>query len=78
MEHNYGEKRIEWIDIAKAYGIIAVVFGHALASGNTTNIIYWWHMPLFFIVGGFFLKPIDATKLEHWKSSLINEFIRIC
>ncbi|OFA11374.1 acyltransferase family protein [Lentilactobacillus sunkii] len=61
------KKRIEWIDIAKAYGIIAVVFGHAMASGNTTNIIYWWHMPLFFIVGGFFLKPIDTTKLEHWK-----------
>lgn len=61
------KKRIEWIDIAKAYGIIAVVFGHALASGTTTNIIYWWHMPLFFIIGGFFLKPIDATKLAHWK-----------
>ncbi len=39
------KKRIEWIDIAKAYGIIAVVFGHALASGTTTNMIYWWHMP---------------------------------
>lgn len=61
------KKRIEWIDIAKAYGIIAVVFGHALASGTTTNIIYWWHMPLFFIVGGFFLKPIQTTKLAHWK-----------
>lgn len=61
------KKRIEWIDIAKAYGIIAVVFGHALASGTTTNIIYWWHMPLFFIIGGFFLKPIDTTKLTHWK-----------
>lgn len=61
------KKRIEWIDIAKAYGIIAVVFGHAMASGSTTNIIYWWHMPLFFIIGGFFLKPINAAKLEHWK-----------
>lgn len=61
------KKRIEWIDIAKAYGIIAVVIGHALASGTTTHIIYWWHMPLFFIIGGFFLKPIDAAKLTEWK-----------
>ena len=61
------KKRIEWIDIAKAYGIIAVVLGHVLASGNTTNIIYWWHMLLFFIIGGFFLKPIDIHKLTVWK-----------
>ncbi|EEI19338.1 hypothetical protein G8J22_02152 [Lentilactobacillus hilgardii] len=61
------KKRIEWIDIAKAYGIIAVVIGHALASGTTTHIIYWWHMPLFFIIGGFFLKPINAKKLIEWK-----------
>lgn len=61
------KKRIEWIDIAKAYGIIAVVIGHALASGTTTHIIYWWHMPLFFIVAGFFLKPIDAKKLSAWQ-----------
>ncbi|EHO48930.1 acyltransferase family protein [Lentilactobacillus kisonensis] len=61
------KKRIEWIDIAKAYGIIAVVFGHALASGTTTNMIYWWHMPLFFIIGGFFLKPINANKITAWK-----------
>ncbi len=62
------KKRIAWIDIAKAYGIIAVVIGHALQSGITTNIIYWWHMPLFFIVGGFFLKPITPTKLTEWKA----------
>lgn len=61
------KKRIEWIDIAKAYGIIAVVFGHAMASGNTTDIIYWWHMPLFFIIGGFFLKPLTTNTFEQWK-----------
>ncbi|GHP14499.1 acyltransferase [Lentilactobacillus fungorum] len=61
------KKRIEWIDIAKAYGIIAVVVGHALASGSSTNIIYWWHMPLFFIIGGFFLKPINSKKISEWK-----------
>lgn len=61
------KKRIEWIDIAKAYGIIAVVIGHALSSGLTTHVIYWWHMPLFFIIGGFFLKPINVQKLSEWK-----------
>ena len=57
------KKRIEWIDIAKAIGIIAVVFGHALVSGTTSQIIYWWHMPFFFILAGFFLKPISLKKI---------------
>ncbi|WP_268912433.1 acyltransferase family protein [Lentilactobacillus sp. SPB1-3] len=67
------KKRIEWIDIAKAFGIIAVVWGHALVSGTTSQIIYWWHMPFFFILAGFFLKPIDSTK---WKS-FFNKKIKL-
>lgn len=63
------QKRIEWIDIAKALGIIAVVMGHGLHSlRDSSHIvsviytsIYWWHMPLFFIIGGFFLKPLTDT-----------------
>ncbi|MCF6514912.1 acyltransferase family protein [Lactobacillus sp. S2-2] len=63
------KKRIEWIDIAKALGIIAVVIGHAFhpLRDNSHIIsviytsIYWWHMPLFFIIGGFFLKPLTDT-----------------
>lgn len=62
--------RIKWIDIAKAVGIIAVVLGHALhpLRGDNHQLIntiyssiYWWHMPLFFIVSGFFLKPLERS-----------------
>lgn len=53
------KKRIEWIDVAKAVGIVAVVFGHAMTRhGTMFHFLYWWHMPIFFIMGGFFLKPI--------------------
>ncbi|EEI23411.1 acyltransferase family protein [Lentilactobacillus hilgardii] len=53
------KKRIEWIDVAKAIGIVAVVFGHAMTRhGTMFHFLYWWHMPIFFIMGGFFLKPI--------------------
>ncbi|MCF6515747.1 acyltransferase family protein [Lactobacillus sp. S2-2] len=62
--------RIKWIDIAKAVGIIAVVVGHALhpLRGDDHQLIntiyssiYWWHMPLFFILSGFFLKPLERN-----------------
>ena len=58
-------KRILWADYAKCFGIIAVVTGHAIndVAGKgldvTYNAIYWWHMPLFFMIGGFFLKKIS-------------------
>ena len=48
----------KWADIAKGLGIIAVVLGH---SGNSQiqNYIYWFHMPLFFLICGYFYKPIN-------------------
>lgn len=62
-------KRIEWVDMAKAIGMIAVVTGHAIhplvedspAMSTMFSAIYWWHMPLFFIVGGFFLRPLEPN-----------------
>lgn len=60
-------KRIEWVDMAKAIGMIAVVSGHAIhplvdqhpMMSTAFSAIYWWHMPLFFIISGFFLKPVE-------------------
>ncbi|ANZ60024.1 hypothetical protein AYR62_02135 [Secundilactobacillus paracollinoides] len=61
-------KRAEWVDMAKAIGMIAVVLGHAIhplvadpKMSTLFSVIYWWHMPLFFIIGGFFLKPLTKT-----------------
>lgn len=60
--------RIRQIDIVKGIAIILVVIGHsipdAMAVGGIANpyvrllhsIIYSFHMPLFFIISGYFLK----------------------
>ncbi|CAK1229622.1 Uncharacterized membrane protein YcfT (YcfT) [Fructobacillus fructosus] len=60
-------KRIEWIDVAKAIGIVLVVYGHVILglhdSGLWTgfinyralhDVIYSVHMPLFFFLSGIF------------------------
>lgn len=53
------KKRIVWIDLAKAFGMIAVVIGHALEThGAMYHFFYWWHVPIFFVASGFFIKPV--------------------
>ncbi|MCV9884479.1 acyltransferase family protein [Metabacillus halosaccharovorans] len=47
-------KRINWLDTAKGIGIILVVLGHSVPQ--IANYIYWFHMPLFFFISGFFHK----------------------
>ncbi len=58
------QQRINYIDNLKAFGIFTVVLGH-MASPLST-FIYSFHMPLFFVISGFFIK----THLD------IKEFIK--
>src|SRR4051794_36832842 len=71
--------RVEWIDTAKGIAIILVVVGHDLrglmAAGilpraGATEIIDGWiyafHMPLFFVLAGFFVPHtfVDEQDLK--------------
>ena len=45
------------VDIAKGLGIFLVVWGHCLHNNNVLHdVIYLFHMPLFFFLSGFFIK----------------------
>lgn len=39
--------RIEWIDMAKGLGILAVILGHCHLPDKAWNAIYSWHLPIF-------------------------------
>ena len=65
--------RDEGIAIAKALGILLVVIGHSnAATGNTLGVVEWqdylyrviylFHMPLFFILSGYFFKTESADE----------------
>jgi fucose 4-O-acetylase-like acetyltransferase len=43
--------RIEWIDIAKAIGLVFIIIGHNIFRYEV-KYIYWFHVPLFFILSG--------------------------
>ena len=45
-------KRINWIDIAKAFGILIVLAFHACPGGYIKNFLWQMHMPLFAFLSG--------------------------
>lgn len=68
-------KRIEFIDWAKFIGLFLVIFAHIPPTRNTLHIIiYSFHMPLFFFLGGIFFRKdgINIGKLA--KSLLVPYF----
>lgn len=54
--------KVNWVDSLKGFAIILVVLGHI--SSPLSSFIYAFHMPLFFIVSGFFLNPTNELKRE--------------
>ena len=51
------KERIEWIDVARGIAILLVILGHSLEMGSMVRMcIYSFHVPLFFVLSGFFYK----------------------
>ena len=44
--------RISWIDMAKGYGTILVIYAH-LGQGSLWTWMYSFHLPLFFFLSGY-------------------------
>lgn len=48
--------RIPYIDAVKGFAILLMIFGH-MRFHNLNWFVYSFHMPLFFILSGFFFNP---------------------
>lgn len=55
--------RVEWVDAAKGVGIMLVIAGHVWWSGPWRDAIYTFHMPLFFLLSGYMVKPQPTFRL---------------
>ena len=50
-------QNILWVDYAKCFGIFLMIFAHLLSANcHLYRFIYLFHMPLFFIIGGYLYK----------------------
>lgn len=69
-------KRIQWIDISKAIAIILMIIGHVLPYGSEgRNLIFSFHMPLFFILTGYTIKEVNNFK--DLGNQIIKDFKKI-
>jgi fucose 4-O-acetylase-like acetyltransferase len=86
--HSTDIARQPWLDVAKGMGILLVVVGHALRGLQNVQLlaptgwshildawIYSFHMPLFFLLSGFFIersvqKPLTKALKDRAKTIL--------
>ncbi len=90
MEKMIERTRISWLDSSKGFAILLVVLGH-IADGYLRaelfpenayefevlhNLIYSFHMPLFFILSGYIFYRAYCSEIEkqllHFKRQLFN------
>lgn len=73
---NTTSDRVAWIDVAKGVAMVAIIMGH-LDISMVDRVVYPWHVPLFFIVAGFFLSTTGGIQefIRKKAKSLILPFI---
>ncbi len=88
MENVTGQsgKYYNEITIARGIGILLVVLGHAMKQTGVTNsvvsvldqVIYSFHMPLFFVLSGFVsVKILRYSKVEERVGYIKNRAVRL-
>ena len=55
-------KRLNWIDMAKGFAMILVMFGHAPISLRIRAEIYTFHLPLFFFMSGYLFSNVKYNN----------------
>ncbi|WP_075580419.1 acyltransferase family protein [Acidaminococcus massiliensis] len=72
LEKSITLQRIQWIDIAKGITIFFVIIGHTAPFDILErNMIFSFHMPLFFILSGYHFKIAqnwDEARERFWKN----------
>lgn len=66
-------QRLQYFDIAKGFAIITVILGHNAIPHEAMMFIFSFHMPLFFIVSGYFFKPLPVKDIlrKGWRQLLV-------
>lgn len=70
--------RLQWLDIAKGFGIVLMVLGHSSLPELVSNFIFSFHMPLFFISSGLTTNFLGIKLMEfirHKLEKLIIPFL---
>lgn len=71
------KRRIEYIDLFRAFGIVMMIMGHIGFGSLFDKWIHIFHMPMFFIISGYFWKdqPFVSMLKKKCKTLLIPYFV---
>ena len=69
-------RRLAWPDIAKGICILAVIAGH-MGIGFINQLVFLWHLPVFFLLAGYFLKvrPFGAMLKDKARRLLVPYYL---
>lgn len=83
-----GGKRLDYNDLAKAFGMLAIIWGHIRLTGWSNAFVYAWHIPLFFFLSGmvfnkckyadfrtFFMKKVKSLLVPYVIYSFLTWFV---
>lgn len=66
---------INWINIAKGFGIIFIVFGHSHAPDYFYHFFYYFHIPLFFFISGYLFNKEQPSLDKYIKNKFFSYMI---
>lgn len=65
MTNDNNIMRLDYLDIARGIAILCVILGHYLI-GRLRLVVFSFHIPLFFVISGYLIKPIDFNRLKFY------------
>ena len=71
-----GPRRLRWLDLYKGLAILLVVLGHMNIPARASQLIYSFHVPLFFIASGYVMALGRPTAIRtflarRWRSLIV-------
>ncbi len=64
------KERMHYLDLLKGIGIVLVVLGHNSFHDYVTQAIYFFHMPLFFVISGFLDKLEGVSFGDYFRKKM--------
>ena len=73
------DDRLYWVDVARGLAMLCVIIGHMVGYENLDILIFSFHMPLFFLIAGYFQKKEKVIVFAKKKTrSLLVPYAFTC
>ena len=70
-----GKKRLDYNDLAKALGMLTIMWGHIRLDDWSNSFVYAWHIPLFFFLSGMVFKKEKYANFRIFLGKKVNSLL---